>query len=144
MLEREAGNVSRALELAQRSLRECETARAHIVVGWGLCASGKLDEAIAQCNKAIELEPEWGDGYNELAQCLLERGDYDGALPYLEKAVKAKYSDTFHHAHFNLARVFMSRGMLLRAAEAFRESLRIDPGFQPSVEGLIRCTESIN
>ena len=60
------------------------------------------------------------------------------------RALKARRYEHPHYTHFNLGRVFAQRGMLLRAAEEFREALKVEPNFRAAAEGLIAITENLN
>lgn len=139
-----AGDLKQAITLYQQSLNTKETAEGHTFLGWAYASLGKLDEAIVECEQAIALDPDYGNPYSDIGSYLIERGDFDDAQPYLEKALKLERIDAPHAAHFNLGRVFVQRGMLLKAAEEFRSALCHDPAYRPAAEGLIQVTETLN
>jgi Tfp pilus assembly protein PilF len=139
-----AGDLTQAINLYQQSLRTKETAEGHTFLGWAYASLGRLDDAIGECKCAIAIDPEYGNPYNDIGSYMIEKGAFDDAQPYLEKALKLSRCDSPHAAHFNLGRVFVQRGMLLKAAEEFRSSLRRDPAFRPAAEGLIQVTETLN
>ncbi|MBU6429271.1 MAG: tetratricopeptide repeat protein, partial [Cyanobacteria bacterium REEB65] len=68
----------------RRSLEFCPTAEAYTFLGWTFSFLGNLQEAIAACQKAIHLDPEFGNPYNDIGVYLIEQGSYDQAIPYLE------------------------------------------------------------
>jgi Flp pilus assembly protein TadD len=41
------------------------------------------EEAIAECHRAIEIDPDFGNPYNDIGAYLIERGDLRGAIPWL-------------------------------------------------------------
>lgn len=41
----------------------------------------ELEEAIAECHKAIALDLDFGNPYNDIGVYLIEREDLDGAIP---------------------------------------------------------------
>ena len=51
------GDYDRAVELYQSSLELHPTAEAHTFLGWTYHFQGKLDDAIAECKRAIEIDP---------------------------------------------------------------------------------------
>src|SRR5437868_15070939 len=66
------GAYDRAVELYQSSLELFPTAEAHTFLGWTYHFQGKLDEAIAECRRAIEIEPEFGNPYNDIGAYMIE------------------------------------------------------------------------
>jgi len=138
------GDIEYAIDLYVRSIDACPSAEAHTYLGWAYSLMGKLEEAIGECKKAIALDPEYGNPYNDVGAYLIEIGKYEDAVPYLEKALRAKRYDNLHYPHFNLGRVFAQRGMLLKAAEEFREALKIEPSFRLAADSLLEITEQIH
>ena len=51
------GELEAAIELYQRSIEAYPTAEAHTFLGWTYSFQGKLDDAIAECKKAIARDP---------------------------------------------------------------------------------------
>jgi len=71
-----------------------------------LMTKGRLDEAIAQLSKAIELLPNHSRAHYHLAVALAEKGETVDAIAHYEKAIKAQ-PDLFE-ALTNLAWIFSS------------------------------------
>ena len=84
------GKVDEAIKLYQQSLEKCPTAEAHTFLGWAYSFKGRYDDAIAECKQAIDLDPDFGNPYNDIGAYLIEKGQYDDAVEWLEKAVVAK------------------------------------------------------
>ena len=84
------GDYDRAVELYKASLELHPTAEAHTFLGWAYHFQGKLDEAIEQCRTAIDIDPEFGNPYNDIGAYLIELHRYDDAIPWLERAIEAK------------------------------------------------------
>jgi Tfp pilus assembly protein PilF len=100
-----------------------------------------VDEAIAECKRAIEVDPEFGNPYNDIGAYLIALGRFDEAIPWLERATEAPRYDPRHYPYFNLGRAYVAKGMLARAREYFNEALRIEPRYtlaRQAVEGLRR------
>ena len=51
------GDYDRAIELYRNSLELHETAEAHTFLGWTYHFQGRVDDAIAECKRAIEVDP---------------------------------------------------------------------------------------
>ena len=55
------GDYDQAIELYTESLNIFPTAEAHTFLGWTYHFQGKVNEAIAECKRAIEVDPEFGN-----------------------------------------------------------------------------------
>jgi len=124
------GDYDRAVDLYRRSLALYPTAEAHTFLGWTFHFQGKIDEAIAECKRAIEVDPEFGNPYNDIGAYLIELKRFDEAIPWLERAIVAKRYDPRHFPHFNLGRAYLGKGLIHRAREYFLEALAIEPGYR--------------
>src|SRR2546429_587406 len=86
------GDLERAVELYQRSIDVCPTAEAHTFLGWTMSFQGRLEEATRECLKAIEVDPDFGNPYNDIGCYLMQQGKLEEAIPWLEKAKRADLS----------------------------------------------------
>ena len=59
----------------KRSIEIPPTAEAHTYLGWTYSLQGKLDEATAECLRAIEIDPEFGNPYNDIGVYLCRGTD---------------------------------------------------------------------
>src|SRR5579872_1535782 len=87
------GDYDRAVELYKGSLALNPTAEAHTFLGWTYHFQGKIEEAIAECKLAIEVDPDFGNPYNDIGVYLMDLGRHDEAIHWLEQAIKAKRYD---------------------------------------------------
>jgi choline-sulfatase len=92
--------------------------------------TGQPDEAVSLFRRAIEREPKNGEALLYMAGALAASGRSADALPYFERALAAGQLNTM--ALNGLALTRLSMGDRQGAAQAFRESLRLDPK-QPDV-----------
>jgi tetratricopeptide (TPR) repeat protein len=122
-----AEEFDEAIRLYKESIALCPTADAHTYLGWAYSFQGKLDDAIAQCEIAIQIDPEFGNPYNDIGVYLMQQQQLDEAIPWLEKAKQAKRYEPRHFPHLNLGRVYVAKGMLQKALEEFRAALRLNP-----------------
>jgi tetratricopeptide (TPR) repeat protein len=123
-----AGELEESIRLYKESIALCPTADAYTYLGWAYSYQGKLDDAIAQCEIAIQIDPEFGNPYNDIGVYLMQQQQLDEAVPWLEKAKKAKRYEPRHFPYLNLGRVYVAKGMLHKALEEFHAALRLDPG----------------
>jgi len=121
-----AGDLEGAIARYRESIESQPTAEAHTFLGWALSFADRLDEAIAECKKAIAVDPEFGNPYNDIGSYLLKQGKLDAAIPWLEQAVNAKRYEPRHYPHCNLGRIYWAKGLLNRAIAEFERALEFD------------------
>ena len=130
------GDYERAVTLFRASIDVHPTAEAHTFLGWSLSHLGQLKEAIAQCETAIKLDPEFGNPYNDIGVYLIELGRPEEAIPWLQKAISAKRYCCYQFAHANLGRVLLAQGRAEEAQRSFERALEHDPNYLPALIGL--------
>ena len=123
------GELEEAIRLYRYSIQCHPTAEAHTYLGWTYSFQGRYDEAIEECKKAIAVDPEFGNPYNDIGAYLINLGNLDDAIPWLEKATRAGRYEAYHYPHCNLGRVYMAKGMLKKALEEFDKALSIEPNY---------------
>jgi len=123
-----AGDLSEAISLFTRSLELCPTAEAYTFRGWAYSFSGDLDEAIAECRKAIATDPTFGNPYNDIGCYLIEKGELKEAERWFERAKKAPRYEPRHFPYLNLGRLYVARGDLVQALAEFEGALAENPG----------------
>jgi Tfp pilus assembly protein PilF len=138
------GDYDRAIELYQGSIALHPTAEAHTFLGWTYHMQGKVHEAIAECKLAIEIDPDFGNPYNDIGAYLIGLERYDEAIPWLEQAIAAKRYDPRHFPYFNLGRVYLAKGLLNRARDLFRKSLEIEPRYTLARQALENLRRMVN
>ena len=121
------GRIAEAVRLFERSIEVKPTAEGHTFRGWAISYLGLLDEAIEECKKAILLDPEFGNPYNDIGVYLMQKGDLGAAIPWLERAKQAKRYEPRHFPYLNLGRIYLVQGDKLRALEEFGRALEIEP-----------------
>jgi tetratricopeptide (TPR) repeat protein len=123
-----AQEFDQAIRLYKESIAIYPTADAHTYLGWAYSFKGRLNEAIAQCEIAIEIDPEFGNPYNDIGVYLMQQQKLDDAIPWLERAKDAKRYEPRHFPFINLGRVYLTKGMLQQAIREFSGALEIHPG----------------
>lgn len=122
-----SGELDESIRLYRESIAVCPTADAHTYLGWAYSFQGRIDKAIAECEIAIRLDPEFGNPYNDIGVYLMQQEKFDEAIPWLERAKTAKRYEPRHFPYLNLGRVYVTKGMINKALEEFRGVLQINP-----------------
>ena len=122
------GDLERAIELYRRSIEVFPTAEAHTYLGWTLSFQGRLDEATRECVRAIEIDPDFGNPYNDIGCYLMQQGKLDEAIPWLEKAKQAKRYEPRQFPYMNLARIYVKQSRWWEALREFEAAVRLAPG----------------
>src|SRR5258708_38499944 len=112
-----------AIRLYKESIALYPTADAHTYLGWAYSFVGRLNEAIAQCEIAIQLDPEFGNPYNDIGVYLIQQQRFDDAIPSLEQATSATRYEPRHFPFINLARIYLTNDMIQKALNEFSPSL---------------------
>ncbi len=137
-----AGRYEEAAALFQRSIDAYPTAEGHTFLGWSLSELGRFEDAIAECKKAISLDSDYGNPYNDIGVYLIELGQPDEAVPWLRKAITAKRYCCYEFAHSNLGRVLLSQGKIDEAKRSFERALSHNPDYVPAIVGLEKIREN--
>jgi Flp pilus assembly protein TadD len=95
------------------------------VLGWALRRLGRWEDGAAAFAKAVELGGGHGDTRNELAICLMESGDLQGARRELEAALRGDPENI--KIISNLGVLALKNGSPDEAAAFFRTVLELDP-----------------
>src|SRR5688500_14687134 len=138
------GELDRAVELYQQSIALHPTAEAHTFLGWTYSFQGSLEAAIAECKKAILVDPDFGNPYNDIGAYLMELGQLDEAIPWLERATRAARYEAPHFPHFNLGRLYVAKEMYNRAIEAFERALERFPEYEAARHAIDALRRKLN
>jgi len=123
----QGGDLDQAILLYRRSIDTWPTAEAHTFLGWALSFRGHLAEATAECLRAIDIDPEFGNPYNDIGVYLLEQGKLDEAISWLERAKTARRYEPRHFPFLNLGRIYVQQGRWWDALRELREAQRLAP-----------------
>jgi len=130
------GDFDGAIALYTRSIETCPTAEAYTFRGWAYNFLGRVDDAIRDCKKAIEVDPGFGNPYNDIGAYLIAKGDLDGAVPWLEQAKQARRYEPRHFPYMNLGRLYTAKGMMQQTIREFERALELQPG-EPTCEDFL-------
>lgn len=138
------GDLEEAIRLYSESIRVYPTAEAYTFRGWAYSFAGRIDEAIAECRRAIDVDPDFGNPYNDIGSYLIAKGESDAAIEWLEKAKTAPRYEPRHFPFMNLGRLYASKGMVRRAIAEFEAALRIEPDDPTCAEALRQLRIMLN
>jgi tetratricopeptide (TPR) repeat protein len=122
-----AGRLDEAIARYRESIAVHPTAEAHTFLGWTLSFQDNLDEAIAECLRAIEVDPDFGNPYNDIGVYLMQREKFDEALPWLEKAKHASRYEPRQFPYMNAGRILVKKGRWWEALREFEAAVRVAP-----------------
>jgi len=138
-----AGELEDAIRLYKKSISIYPTADAHTYLGWTYSFQGRIEEAIAECETAITIDPEFGNPYNDIGVYLLQQQKLDEAIPWLENAKGAKRYEPRHFPYLNLGSIYATKGMINRALEEFRGALKFDLDNTIALEAIKRLESNL-
>jgi tetratricopeptide (TPR) repeat protein len=138
------GELRAAVRLYEESLAARPTAEAHTFLGWTWSFLGDLDRAIECCKRAIDCDPTFGNPYNDIGAYLIERGELDDAIPWLQRAKDAPRYAAPEYPRFNLGRVYVAKEMLSAALREFEEAATVQPGYEPALRAIAALKVRLN
>ncbi len=127
------GEFADAIIIYNRSIETCATAEAYTFLGWTYSMLDRYDEAIESCEQAIMIDPEFGNPYNDIGAYLIEQGQWEKAIPWLEKAVTVQRYESPHFAYLNMGRAYKHLGRFKTAIEQFDKAISLDPYYQAAI-----------
>jgi spermidine synthase len=89
-----------------------------------LCC-GELDSAIAHCQKALEIKPDFAEAHCNLGGALFGRGEVDSAIAHYQKALRIR--PDLVQARHNLDVILAERERIRKNLAQQREALRLQP-----------------
>lgn len=139
-----AGKVDEAIGLYLQSIAVQPTPEAYTCLGWAYSVKGRFGDAIRECEKAVRLDPDYGNPCNDIGAYMIETGRWKEAIPWLEKATKAERYDGKFYAWYNLGRVWEHLGDWGQALEAYRYALQKNPEYSLAKKAVSRMQAMLN
>jgi Tfp pilus assembly protein PilF len=138
------GRVSEAIDLYEQSIHIKPTAEGYTFRGWAVSFLGDLDSAIEDCKRAIRIDPDFGNPYNDIGVYLMQKGQFNDAIPWFQTAKNAKRYEPRHFPYLNLGRVYLAKGESMRALDEFVRALEIRPDDGSALEAIQKISYSVN
>ena len=139
-----AGQIEEAVECYEESIEAMPTAEGYTFRGWAVSVLGRIDEAIEDCKKAIRIDPEFGNPYNDIGVYLMQQGKFDDAVPWFQTAKTAKRYEPRHFPFLNMGRIYLRKGDSMRALDEFVGALDLHPEDTTALEAIRKIEYSVN
>ena len=101
--------------------------RAHGNLGLGLVGRGRIDEGIAEYQKALAIRPDFAAVHNDLGLALAKRNRFDEAIAHHQKALDLEPDSP--GAHNGLGISLAGRGRNDEALDHYNKAIEIKPDF---------------
>lgn len=138
------GDLEEAVTLYKKSIACHPTAEAYTFLGWTYSFMGRLDDAIEECHRAIRVDPDFGNPYNDIGAYLIEKGQFEDAIPWFEKAMQARRYESPAFPHLNVGRVYERKGQWDQAIESYKRALTLNPNYALAKRALGRLMGMLN
>jgi serine/threonine protein kinase/tetratricopeptide (TPR) repeat protein len=123
------------LELLRRLLDAYPKEKdAHYELATFLRNEGRLQEAVAEYDRALALDPNYGYALNQIAYSYADMGDYGKAIASFERYAALYPGDA--NPLDSMAETYFRMGDLDRAAAAYSKAIAVKPDFYSSYAGL--------
>lgn len=139
-----SGEFENAVINYKKSLVIQETAEAYTFLGWTFSFMGKFDNAIEECHKAIAIDPHFGNPYNDIGSYLIQLGNLDEAIGWLEKAKHAKRYENPEFAYTNLGKIYELKGLWPLAIKEYEKALELNKNYNQAKDALSRLQNNLN
>ncbi|MBV9264692.1 MAG: protein kinase, partial [Acidobacteriaceae bacterium] len=124
-LNQESIDLERALDAARRASQNSSLPEVHLAAGSVYAQTGKNQQAIAEIQRALQVEPNSDDAYVRLGRVYLHMGQTKAALDALQNAVKL--NPYYWYNHEQLARAYFRVGMGDQALTEFQKVAELAP-----------------
>jgi protein O-mannosyl-transferase len=100
---------------------------AHSNLGVALAARGRIQEAMAQYEAALQANPNYAEAHYNLGLALMQSGKINEAMAQYEQALQADPNDA--EAHYNLGVALMQSGRINEAIAQYEQALQTNPDY---------------
>ena len=88
---------------------------------------GRLEQAVANFEKALAIKPDYAEAYNNMGSALKDKGESDAAIESYKKALKIK--PDYAEAYNNMGNALLDKGEPDPAIESYKMALKIKPDY---------------
>jgi tetratricopeptide (TPR) repeat protein len=103
------------------------SASEHMELGLDYHEQGQLEEAAAEFEEAVRLDPDFVEAHYNLGLTYADQGQFDAAIAEYEEAIRL--APDLAEAHNGLGNVYSDLGRTDEALAAYQETVRLDPSF---------------
>jgi tetratricopeptide (TPR) repeat protein len=125
-----------------QSSRETDEKRAEAFQNrcWIYEQKREMDAAVRDCDRAIELKPDYSDAYFSRAKIYFNQGDYDHAVAEFGQTIRLEPGAFGAFTLRGMA--YAKKGDYDRAIADYTKALQLDPGFGMAEGGLTEAQEA--
>lgn len=138
------GDLDEAINTYQMSIQLYPTAEAYTFLGWTYSFRGDYENAIDECKKAIELDKDFGNPYNDIGVYLIALGHYEEAIYWLESALQAERYESKQYPFYNLGKIMEKKGEWNEAIGYYTRALESKSDYQPAKDAITRLVSWMN
>jgi Flp pilus assembly protein TadD len=99
--------------------------QARNMLGLELQSQGKLDQAISQYRRALQVKPNYVEAHNNMGIALQLQGKLDEAISHYRRALQI--NPAYAEAYYNMGITFRAQGKYDEAINSYRQALRLKP-----------------
>src|SRR5574341_1124341 len=89
--------------------------------------AGDLERAMETYRRSIEIDPDFGNPYNDIGVYLMQQDRLAEAIPWLEKAKRAPRYEPRQFPYMNLGRIYLRQNRWWQALREFEAAARLAP-----------------
>ena len=138
------GDIGLARQNYLTSIEIHPTAEAHVNLGWTFGKEENFEEAIKQCNKALELDINYGMAYSDIGYYMLQLNKTSEAIIWMEEAILQDHFEGIFYTFYNLGRAYEQKGMWQKGIEMYDKSLLQKPGFKLGKRKFLFLSSKLN
>jgi tetratricopeptide (TPR) repeat protein len=139
LIYRQLGHTEKAVELGYQAFQlnpDRLTAQNRYKLGKALLKQGKLNEAIACHQSAIEQDPTFCAAYYDLAESFIARKEWKKAEDYYRQLLERDPNQT--QASYQLGMLWVKQNQLEGAIAQFRHATQLNPNFIKAYRELVK------
>jgi Flp pilus assembly protein TadD len=100
---------------------------AHYNFGMTILPKGRVDEALAHFQKAVEIDPNYARAHVSLGAALFQKGRVDEAIAHFQKALTMKITPDPSAVYYDLGIALLQQGRVDEAIAHFQRAVDIRP-----------------
>jgi len=141
--ESPAKSVQKAFELAQKAIAMDDSFDGpHTLMATVYLLMRQYDNAIAEAEKAIDLNPNGAVNYGTLGAILGSAGNWHEGVLYLKKSIRLSPFASFGDYYF-LGRAHFMLGQYDESLETLKKAMQANPNFFPAQVFIVACYSSM-
>ncbi len=120
-------DYEKAKDEFKASMTLIPTADALTYLGWIEDLLGNSKNAIKLCFQAIQLDPEFGNAYNDIGRYLLNDGKTEESIMWFEKSINSPRNNLKQFSHLNLGNIYSESNQPMKAFHHYKQANKISP-----------------